>query len=232
MRVLLSILVVLTLAACGHPSEPLVVKASAVKPGSLSDLELATAQLREQHEAMSETLTWMEGEVMAMKAGGNLKEAAHQPSHASAEETNAKTEAKPATTAAQDLRNADAAAAEPTKLAPETAPAAEAKTEAPATEAAKPAEVSSLSEEDMKVQESAAPMVHLASYLDNKQVMPGWEKFKQQYGQLLEGLSPTTKEFTDDKGKLWYRLYAGPFATAAEATERCKAIKGSGGWCE
>jgi hypothetical protein len=229
MRVLLSSFIVLSLAACGHGSEPLAVKATAAKPGSLSDLELATAQLRQQHEAMSETLTWMEGEVMAMKAGGSLKDATHQPSMTSAAPAEDKAEVVPTSTAAQDIRAADAAK-EPTKLAPETAPAE--KVEQPAEEAPKPAEVSGLSDEDLKVQESAAPMVHLASYQDKKQVMPGWEKLKTQHSKLLEGLSPTTREYTDDKGKLWYRLYAGPFASAAEASERCKAIKGDGGWCE
>lgn len=226
---LLSLSGLLLLGACA-PTLPVQVEPEGYtsRPASerIQDLESAAAQLREQQLAMGQSLTWIEGQIKAMR---------YQEAH----------EGSPVV--------APVAAPHPAPPAPAPAPAAtpeavpEKHSEAsptPLVPAADPATVSALSNEDMDVEPgqphnegsaATAPSgfaVHLASYSRQGQLVRGWQEIKQHNGTSLAGLKPFGSSFTDARGHDWVRLNVGPFETRHAAAARCAEIKATGTFCD
>ena len=72
-------------------------------------------------------------------------------------------------------------------------------------------------------------LVHLASVRDERGAEPEWIRLKTQYGSLVP--LTLTVRLTDlgAKGE-WFRIYAGPFDTRAEAARLCAQL--SGQYCQ
>ena len=180
----------------------------------IEKLEKNATQLRRQYEAMGRTIARMEAELQ------NLKSA-----------TVAKLEPQPV--AAKPVAPVAVAAAEetkPTQLVPQAAPLTsgdlEIKPEAPAPVQAAGAEPKP------QTQSEVIYLLHVASYLEASQVKPGWNQVLEQHSAALAGLKPYVTAYQDTRRHDWLRVSAGPFATAEEAQERCKAYKASGNWCD
>ncbi len=223
---LLSLSGLLLLGACA-PTLPVQVEPEGYtsRPASerIQDLESAAAQLREQQLAMGQSLTWIEGQIKAMRY-----QEAHEGSPVVAPVAAPHPAPAPAPTATPDAPPEKHSEASPTPLVP----------------AAEPATVSALSNEDMDVEpaqphnESAAATtpsgfaVHLASYTRQGQLARGWQEIKQHNGTSLEGLKPFGSSFTDARGHDWVRLNVGPFETRHAAAARCAEIKATGTFCD
>ncbi len=195
------------LTACASQPAPTPVVKAPAKTASVSDLELVTANLREQHEAMSETLTWLDGEVTALRAAEKLA-----PAKVLSPETVAPS-SKDDTEAPETADDTPPTKAEVGELTEQDMAATETKAATP--EATK-----------------QVPMIHLASYLHADQADAGWATLQNRYPAQLAGLKVATMAYTDKNGQVWERLLAGPFATKADASARCDEIKTAGGWCE
>jgi hypothetical protein len=181
----------------------------------IGELESTAQQLRNQHAVMGETITRLESRISAIKQSG--LPAAPKPA----------TEAPPPPPAPP--------ASEPEKPAAEAAPVA-------VPEPPKEEPVAALTDEDM-VQEAPKPvdaaavpdsgyLLHIASYLQEAQVKPGWTQLFAQYAKPLEGTKGYTTSFKDDRGRTWQRLSAGVFVREDDAKDRCSQLKAAGGWCE
>jgi hypothetical protein len=74
--------------------------------------------------------------------------------------------------------------------------------------------------------------VHLASYKNESQILPGWAVLQQRH-PVLQGLKPivTEVDFQDGRGT-FYRLKAGPLQAAAAAQSICAAIRSRSGFCQ
>lgn len=214
---LLPLAVLLLLAACA-PTLPVRVEPEGYtsRPVSerIQDLEAAASQLREQQLAMGQSLTWIEGQIKAMRY-----QEVHEDRASAAAPAPAPLESPPT-----PEKHSEAA---PTPLVPK-APAAA---------------VSALSDEDMEVEPSqpqkdtatATPSgfaVHLASYTHQEQLARGWREIKQHGNASLEGLKPFGSAFTDTRGREWLRLNVGPFETRRAAAARCAEIKTTGTFCD
>jgi hypothetical protein len=76
--------------------------------------------------------------------------------------------------------------------------------------------------------------IHLASYQKKESVLAGWRDYRRQYQGVLDGLTPRVAaiDLKDGRG-LFYRLKAGPFATAAAARTACTKIAAyPAGYCK
>lgn len=227
---LLSLSGLLLLGACA-PTLPVQVEPEGYtsRPASerIQDLESAAAQLREQQLAMGQSLTWIEGQIKAMRHQESLEGSPlAAPVTAPPAQPHHPTPAPAATP--PDTPTEKHSEASPTPLVP----------------AAEPATVSALSNEDMDVEPdhphnegsaataSSGFAVHLASYARPGQLMRGWQEIKQHNGTSLEGLEPFGSRFTDARGRHWVRLNVGPFETRRAAADRCSAIKATGTFCD
>lgn len=214
-----AVVLLLALAGCASseaPSERAAPHSSFTIDQRIGELESAAQQLRNQHAVMGETIARLESRIATLKQTG-LPVAAPKPA-----------EPPPAPAA-------PAPAAEPEKPAAEAAPATE-------PEQQKEEQVAALTEEDM-VQEAPKPvdaaavpdsgyLLHIASYLQEEQVKPGWAQLSAQYAKPLEGTKGYTTSFKDDRGRTWQRLSAGVFVREDDAKDRCSQLKAAGGWCE
>jgi hypothetical protein len=166
---------------------------------------------------MGETIQWIDGEIGGLKAqqGETPQTAAHEE---------------------QQPQQLVAHPAEPQPARAETTHATE-------------QNVAALNEDDLEISAETATqageenqaadlpggrfyLVHLASYLHESQVAPGWRQIEAKQGGLLTGLSPYTTGFTDTRGRHWLRLNAGTLPSRTEATQRCDALKATGEWCD
>jgi SPOR domain len=76
--------------------------------------------------------------------------------------------------------------------------------------------------------------IHLASYQKKESVLAGWRDYRRQYQGVLDRLTPRVAaiDLKDGRG-LFYRLKAGPFATAAAARAACTKIAAyPAGYCK
>jgi len=72
--------------------------------------------------------------------------------------------------------------------------------------------------------------IQLAALSDEAAASRAWERFRQRYGDLLEGLEPVVQPARTASGTL-YRVQAGKFASREEARARCARIRKAGGDC-
>jgi hypothetical protein len=76
---------------------------------------------------------------------------------------------------------------------------------------------------------AAVPTIHiwLSSLKTREQAEQGWEGLQKAYPDLLGSLQLTVREVDlgAAKGGIWYRIYAGPVASKADAKALCGKIK-------
>ncbi len=72
--------------------------------------------------------------------------------------------------------------------------------------------------------------IQLAALSDEAAASRAWERFRQRYGALLEGLEPVVQPARTAGGTL-YRIQAGAFASREDARSRCARIREAGGDC-
>jgi hypothetical protein len=68
--------------------------------------------------------------------------------------------------------------------------------------------------------------IWLSSQKTSEQAERGWEELRKAYGALLGNLQPSIRQVDlgAEKG-IWYRVYAGPLASRADAQVLCAKIK-------
>jgi hypothetical protein len=197
-------------------SSTLPVKTDSTAPSSsanLADLKQSAMQLRQQYEAMGQTLQWLEGEVAA--AGRAHIETAP----VAVDATPAKAAPKPHKAEKKAEKKAEPKA----ELKMEQQPAA--------------AEVAPLTDDDKIAlpevgSQNLVYVLHLASYQHAAGVAPGWAQLSAANSAVLGALAPASESFTDKHGAAWQRLVAGQFATGEEAEAACAKLKAAGTWCE
>lgn len=79
---------------------------------------------------------------------------------------------------------------------------------------------------------SAQPAVHLASYRSAKQAERGWAQIRRAHGGLVGELDHAISKVNLGKKGTYYRLKAGPFASAAAAKAMCQKLKRRRQFCE
>lgn len=200
-------------------SSTLPVKTDSTAPSSsanLADLKQSAMQLRQQYEAMGQTLQWLEGEVAAAGRG----HVAPAP---------VAVEAKPSKSEKKHDKKPDMKAEAKTEHKAE--PKAELKAEQPV------ADIAPLTEDDKIAlpevgSQNLVYVLHLASYQHADGVAPGWAQLSAANNAVLGALAPASESFTDKHGAAWQRLVAGQFATGEEAEAACAKLKAAGAWCE
>src|SRR5262249_10222617 len=127
--------------------------------------------------------------------------------------------------------NAEAPATSPAEAAPATPPAQAASgatpAQATATQAA-PAVGGGTTPAPTQTQVATAPGVHvwLSSQRSHELAERGWKELQTAYPDLLGKLELTVREVDLGAAKgVWYRVYAGPFASKQEAKDLCAKIK-------
>ncbi len=80
--------------------------------------------------------------------------------------------------------------------------------------------------------------LQIAAYRKKSELMPGWEKLKKKYADIIGHLEPRRSEIDLGEAKFaggphgfYYRLNAGPLTSLAEAEEACRKIKQQGTDC-
>ena len=80
--------------------------------------------------------------------------------------------------------------------------------------------------------------LQIAAYRKKSELMPGWEKLKKKYRDIIGDLEPRRSEIDLGEAKysggphgFYYRLNAGPLTSLAEAEEACRKIKERGTDC-
>ncbi len=80
--------------------------------------------------------------------------------------------------------------------------------------------------------------LQIAAYRKKSELMPGWEKLKKKYFDIIGDLEPRRSEIDLGVAKyaggphgFYYRLNAGPLTSLAEAQEACKKIRERGTDC-
>jgi len=80
--------------------------------------------------------------------------------------------------------------------------------------------------------------LQIAAYRNKSELMPGWEKLKKKYSDIIGDLEPRRSEIDLGDAKyqggphgFYYRLNAGPLTSLKEAEEACIAIKQEGTDC-
>src|SRR5262245_12712023 len=66
--------------------------------------------------------------------------------------------------------------------------------------------------------------IYLASFSSEEQAHAGWEILERRYRRPLSGLSPLVRRGKSRQGATVYRLFAGPFDSLPDATQRCAAL--------
>lgn len=192
----------------------------------ISQLEQSARQLRQQHDAMGETLKWLDGEIRGLRRQNSTP--MHLPTEAAAPvpvPSRASVRRSPPM-----LKPPVAPPSAPTPIVapligddltiePETTPPVPASTQisTPTTSAQPSARVY---------------LVHVASYRSAAQAGPGWRALTRQHGDTLAEMSPHTTPFRDAQGRSWVRLGVGPFSAAAEAARACDRLKQAKLWCD
>ncbi len=116
--------------------------------------------------------------------------------------------------------SANASANQPMSLAPQSAPAAEPQQRMAATAPTQIAPAAS----------SGGYVVQVSSQHSEDSAAASYRVLQSKYGSILGSRSPVIKR-TDltDKGKgIVYRAFAGPYASAEEATQACNSLKSAG----
>lgn len=196
-------------------SSTLPVKTDSTAPASstnLADLKQSAMQLRQQYEAMGQTLQWLEGEVAA--AGRGHVAPAPMAVEVKPSKTDKKHDKKPEM-----------------KTEPKVEPKAEPKATQPV------ADIAPLTDDDKIAlpevgSQNLVYVLHLASYQHAAGVAPGWAQLSAANSAVLGALAPASESFTDKHGAAWQRLVAGQFATGEEAEAACAKLKAAGAWCE
>lgn len=200
-------------------SSTLPVKTDSTAPASsanLADLKQSAMQLRQQYEAMGQTLQWLEGEVAAAGRG----HVAPAP---------VAVEAKPSKSEKKHDKKPEMKAEAKTEHKAE--PKAELKAEQPV------ADIAPLTEDDKIAlpevgSQNLVYVMHLASYQHAEGVAPGWAQLSAANNAVLGALAPASESFTDKHGAAWQRLVAGQFTTGEQAEAACAKLKAAGAWCE
>lgn len=200
-------------------SSTLPVKTDSTAPASstnLADLKQSAMQLRQQYEAMGQTLQWLEGEVAAAGRG----HVAPAP---------VAVEAKPSKSEKKHDKKPEMKAEAKTEHKAE--PKAELKAEQPV------ADIAPLTEDDKIAlpevgSQNLVYVLHLASYQHAEGVAPGWAQLSAANNAVLGALAPASESFTDKHGAAWQRLVAGQFTTGEQAEAACAKLKAAGAWCE
>jgi len=73
--------------------------------------------------------------------------------------------------------------------------------------------------------------VHLASYRSMAQAQAGWSEIRQKFRPQLATLAPDIRKVAVKGKGDFYRLYAGPISTRAEADKVCRALRGKRQFC-
>jgi cell division septation protein DedD len=66
--------------------------------------------------------------------------------------------------------------------------------------------------------------VYLASFSSEEQAHAGWEILERRYRRPLSGLNPLVRRGKSRQGATVFRLFAGPFDSLPDATQRCAAL--------
>ncbi|MCK1740812.1 SPOR domain-containing protein [Bradyrhizobium sp. 139] len=131
--------------------------------------------------------------------------------------------AAPAASAAphNSLTSANASANQPLSLAPQSAPAAEPPQRMAATNPTQLAPASNA---------GGGYVVQVSSQQSEDSAAASYRVLQSKYGSVLGSRSPVIKRVDlTDKGKgIVYRAFAGPYASAEEATQACNSLKSAG----
>lgn len=76
------------------------------------------------------------------------------------------------------------------------------------------------------------PGVHLASYRSAEQAERGWSQLRRAHSEILGNLDHAVSRVDLGSKGVFYRLVAGPFANAAEASSVCAKLKSRRQFCE
>lgn len=116
--------------------------------------------------------------------------------------------------------SANASANQPMSLAPQSAPAAEPPQRMAATNPTQIAPMSS----------GGGYIVQVSSQQSEDSAAASYRVLQSKYGSVLGSRSPVIKRVDlTDKGKgIVYRAFAGPYASAEEATQACNSLKSAG----
>jgi hypothetical protein len=66
--------------------------------------------------------------------------------------------------------------------------------------------------------------IYLASFSSEEQARAGWEILERRYRRPLSDLSPLVRRGKSRQGATVFRLFAGPFDSLPQATQRCAAL--------
>jgi SPOR domain len=66
--------------------------------------------------------------------------------------------------------------------------------------------------------------VYLASFSSEEQAHAGWGILERRYPRPLSGLSPLVRRGKSKRGATVFQLFAGPFESLLEATQRCATL--------
>lgn len=145
--------------------------------------------------------------------------AARQPAAAAAKPVAAPAPAAPPAPRSPPT-SANASANQPLSLAPQSAPAAEPPQRMAATNPTQIAPASS----------GGGYIVQVSSQQSEDSAHASYRVLQSKYGSVLGSRSPVIKRVDlTDKGKgIVYRAFAGPYASAEEATQACNSLKSAG----
>lgn len=103
----------------------------------------------------------------------------------------------------------------------------------PVSAAPSPAQVAAAKEAEEKKKPSGPQSgVHLASYRSEQQADRGWTQIVSAHKALLEGLDHEISKVNLGRKGTYFRLKAGPFASAEAAKEMCRKLKARRQFCE
>ena len=103
----------------------------------------------------------------------------------------------------------------------------------PVSAAQPPSQVAAAKEaEEKKKPSGPRPGVHLASYRSEQQADRGWTQIVGAHKALLEGLDHEVSKVNLGRKGTYFRLKAGPFASADAAKEMCRKLKARRQFCE
>lgn len=74
--------------------------------------------------------------------------------------------------------------------------------------------------------------LHLASYSDAANLVPGWQVLQRAYPAELGSLEPRVRYITLADGKPYLRLMAGALDSVAAAAPICERLRAAGQYCE
>ncbi|WP_404381499.1 SPOR domain-containing protein [Caenispirillum salinarum] len=103
----------------------------------------------------------------------------------------------------------------------------------PGTDAATPPRAAASTDADAAAAPAGGVVLHLASYRDSEQAREGWTALRRRYPEVLSGLDAQLGRVDLGPGKgTYWRLNAGPVASAQQAEVLCGRLEALGQYCK